>query len=354
MSAHEEGDEVAQSSGGVTPDGDRIRLAHGAGGRAMRALIESVFLQGVGDPEARALGDGAALPFGDRWLVLTTDAHVVSPLFFPGGDIGRLSVCGVVNDLSMMGAVEVVALTSSVIVEEGFSIETLRRVQASMQAACREAETRVVTGDTKVMRRGELDGLVLSTSGVGLATRVVRDSGLEPGDALILTGTIGDHGLAVLSARHGLGLEGDLRSDVAPLNGLVRAALGAGGEAVHAMKDPTRGGVTSALVEMAEKARVAVVLDEAALPMSAAGRAAAELLGIDPLIVANEGKALIGVRPDALERVLAAIREHPLGRHAACIGRVVDRHPTGSVSLDTGFGSRRLIERDADPLPRIC
>lgn len=333
--------------------GDRVRLAHGAGGRAMRALIESIFLAGVSDAEARAMGDGAALPFGDRWLVLSTDAHVVSPAFFPGGDIGRLAICGVVNDLAMMGACDVIALTSSVIVEEGFLLTDLRRIHASMQAACREASTRVVTGDTKVMQKGELDGIVLSTSGLGVTDRVVRDSGLELGDAIIVTGTLGDHGLAVLAARHDLGLEGELRSDVAPLNGLVRAALAAGGAAVHAMKDPTRGGVTSALTEMAEKAGVCIQLDEAALPLSAAGRAAAELLGIDPLIVANEGKALLGVEPRALDLVLSALRAHPLGRESACIGQVT-RGPSGHVLLDTGFGTRRLIERDDTPLPRIC
>jgi hydrogenase expression/formation protein HypE len=332
---------------------DVVRLAHGAGGRAMRSLIESVVLDGVGDPEALAMGDGAAIPLGDRWLVLTADAHVVAPAFFPGGDIGRLAVSGVVNDLAVMGACDVLALTSCVVVEEGFPVESLRRIHASMQAACREANTRVVTGDTKVMRKGEVDGVVLSTSGVGLADRVVRDSGLRAGDVVVVTGTLGDHGLAVLSARHGLGLEGDLRSDVAPLNGLLRDALTAAGDALHAMKDPTRGGVTGALTEMAEKAGVSVVLDEAALPLSDAGRAAAELLGVDPLAVANEGKALLGVAPDALDRVLAALRAHPLGKRAACIGRVTEG-PRGVVLLDTGFGTRRLVERDGDPLPRIC
>lgn len=336
------------------PDGgERVRLAHGAGGRAMRGLIESVFLRNVSDPEALALGDGAALRVGDRFLVLTADAHVVMPVFFPGGDIGRLSVCGVVNDLAMMGACDVAALTSSVIVEEGFPIESLRRVHASIQAACREAGTRVVTGDTKVMQKGEIDGLVLSTSGFGWADRVVRDSGLRPGDAIVVTGTLGDHGLAVLSARHRLGLEGELRSDVAPLNGLIRAALAAGGDAVHAMKDPTRGGVTSALTEMAEKARVSIVLEESALPLSDAARAAAELLGIDPLMVANEGKALLGVAPNALDAVLGALRSHPLGARAACIGRARDA-AQGELLLDTGFGTRRLIERDDAPMPRIC
>jgi hydrogenase expression/formation protein HypE len=319
----------------------------------MRALVRSVFLDRVTDAETLALGDGAALPFGERWLVLTTDAHVVAPLFFPGGDIGRLAVCGVVNDLAMMGACDVLALTSSVIVEEGFEIEQLARVQASMRVACEQAGTRIVTGDTKVMHKGEIDGLVLSTSGIGVTDRVVRDAGLQPGDAIVVTGTLGDHGLAVLSARHGLGLEGELRSDVAPLNGLVRGALRAGGDAIHAMKDPTRGGVISALSEMAEKARVGILLEEALLPLSAPARAAAELLGIDPLVVANEGKALLGVHPSALERVLAALRADPLGAQAACIGRVTDG-PAGTLLLDTGFGTRRLIERDDAPLPRIC
>ena len=336
-------------------DDELVQLKHGAGGRAMRALIESVFLD-AGDGESAellAMDDGAAIPFGDRWLVVTTDAHVVQPIFFPGGDIGRLSVSGVVNDLAMMGACDVLALTASVIVEEGFSVELLRRVQASVREACREADAKILTGDTKVMGRGEVDGLILSTSGLGVTDRVVRDSGLRAGDAVVITGTIADHGLAVLSARHKLGLEGALRSDVAPLNGLVRMALKAGGAGVHAMKDPTRGGVTSALSEMAEKARVGVVLDEAALPMSDAARAAAELLGIDPLGVANEGKALLGVAPEALDAVLAALRAHPLGARAACIGRVTAEHE-GTLLLDTGFGRRRLFERDGEPMPRIC
>jgi hydrogenase expression/formation protein HypE len=336
-------------------DDEFVQLKHGAGGRAMRALIESVFL-GERDgaaAELLAMDDGAAIPFGGRWLVVTADAHVVQPIFFPGGDIGRLSVSGVVNDLAMMGACDVLALTASVIVEEGFSVELLRRVQASVREACREADARILTGDTKVMGRAEVDGLILSTSGLGVTDRVVRDSGLRAGDAVVITGTIADHGLAVLCARHKLGLEGALRSDVAPLNGLVRRALEAGGEGVHAMKDPTRGGVTSALSEMAEKARVGVVLDEARLPMSDAARAAAELLGIDPLGVANEGKAILGVAPEALDAVLAALRSHPLGARAACIGRVTAEHE-GAVLLDTGFGRRRLFERDGDPMPRIC
>lgn len=336
---------------------ERVTLAHGAGGPAMRALVRSVFLDGVTDPEALALGDGAVIPFGGRNLVLTTDAHVVSPAFFPGGDIGRLAISGVVNDLAMMGACDVLGITSSVIVEEGFAVDDLARVRTSMADACREAGAAIVTGDTKVMRRGELDGLALSTSGLGVADVVVRDSGARPGDVVVVTGTVGDHGLAVLAARGRLGLAGDLASDVAPLNGLVRAALAAGGAGVHAMKDPTRGGVVSALSEMAEKAGVLVSLDEARIPMSAPARAAAELLGIDALAVANEGKALLVLDPAVADAVLSAVRAHPLGARAAAIGRVhapAEASDRGAVILDTGFGERRLLERDGEPLPRIC
>ncbi len=337
-----------------TPFADQfIAAKHGAGGPAMRALIGSVFLADVEDSEVLAMDDGAAIPFGDQWLVVTTDAHVVHPVFFPGGDIGRLSVCGVVNDLAMMGACDVLALTSSVILEEGFSIELLRRIHASTQQACREAGAKILAGDTKVMGRGEVDQIVLSTAGIGVTRRVIRGGGLQPGDAVVITGTLGDHGLAVLSARHSLGLQGDLRSDVAPLNGLIRQVLLAGGAGIHALKDPTRGGVTAALSEMAERAGVAIVLQQQALPMSDAGRAASELLGIDPLSVANEGKALIGVHPDQLQAVLQALHSHPLGRAAAHIGQVhASERP--ALLIDTGFGQRRLFEKDAEPLPRIC
>jgi hydrogenase expression/formation protein HypE len=322
----------------------------------MRALIEDVFLalaspvDGIG---LSAMDDGAALRVGDRWLVLTTDSHVVHPIFFPGGDIGRLSVCGTVNDLAMMGATEPMGLTCAVIIEEGFPRADLERIRDSMLAASREAGAPIVTGDTKVMGRGELDGIVLNTAGVALADRVVTDAGLEPGDLLIVTGTIGDHGLAVMTRRHDLRLEGDLRSDVAPLNGLVRQALRAGGEDVVAMKDPTRGGLASVLHEMAGKGGVGILVEEQAVPMSPEVRAAGEVLGIDPFLVANEGKAVIGVRPRAGDRVLAALQSHPLGRRSAVVGRAIaDRK--GSVILETGFGRRLLAEIEGEPLPRIC
>ena len=337
---------------------DRIELRHGAGGRAMRVLIESVFVAGAdGARDGRrglaAMDDGAAIPLGDRWLVITTDSHVVQPIFFPGGDIGRLAIAGTVNDLAMMGAPDVLALTCAVVVEEGFPRADLERIQASMRAACAEAGATVVAGDTKVMGRGELDGIVLNTSGVAITDRVVPDCGLAPGDILIVTGTMGDHGLAIMAARHGLALEGALCSDVAPLNDLVRRVLAVANGGVVAMKDPTRGGLASALHEMAAKSGVGIVLDEPEVPLTPEVRAAGELLGIDPLHVANEGKAVLGVRPAAAADVLAVLRAHPLGRRAAIVGRAVAERP-GSIILDTGFGRRLLVEPDGELMPRIC
>ncbi len=299
------------------------------------------------------MDDGAAIRVGNRWLILTTDSHVVHPLFFPGGDIGRLAVSGTVNDLAVMGATEVTALTCAVIIEEGFPRTDLERIYASIRLACEEAGATIVTGDTKVMGRGEIDGLVLNTAGVGFCDRPVSDAGLSAGDAMIVSGTVGDHGMAILAVRHGLALEGALRSDVAPINGMVRAALAAGGSSVTAMKDPTRGGTSSALHEMAQKSRVGIVIDEASVPVRADVRGAADLLGLDPLLMACEGKALIGVRPERADAVLSALRAHPLGRDAACIGRCIGQHP-GSVILDTGLGRRILAEPEGEPLPRIC
>jgi hydrogenase expression/formation protein HypE len=336
----------------------RVLMKHGAGGRAMRRLIEEVLTAGLRDDLSfwdvglRAMDDGAAIRVGDRWLVITTDSHVVHPIVFPGGDIGRLAVSGTVNDLAMMGATDVLGQTCAVVLEEGFPRAELVRIQASLRATALEARAPIVTGDTKVMGRREIDGIVLNTTGVALTDHIVTDAGLRPGDVLIVNGTIGDHGFAVMAARHGLALEGDLASDVAPLNGLIRDVLAAGGRDVAAMKDPTRGGLASAVHEMAAKGGVTIVLDEPAIPVSDQARAAGELLGIDPLHVANEGKAVIGVRPGAAAAVLEALRAHPLGQRAAVIGRVFEGRP--SVVLDTGVGRRLLIEAEGEPLPRIC
>jgi hydrogenase expression/formation protein HypE len=334
----------------------RITLKQGGGGRAMRTLIEKLFVRdfasmpfdGVG---VGAMDDGAAIRVGDQWLVITTDSHVIHPIFFPGGDIGRLSISGTVNDLAMMGATKVAGLTCAVILEEGFPIESLETIQRSMMEACRESGAPVVTGDTKVMGRGEIDGIVINTSGIGLTSTLVRDNGLSPGDRIIVTGTIAEHGLAVMAARHGIEFEGDLLSDVGPLNSLIASALAVGG--ITAMKDPTRGGVSSALHEMAAKSGVSIVLREREIPMTSAVRSVGELLGIDPLNVANEGKALIGVSADRAEEVLERLRAHPLGSRAAIIGTCVEGRP-GSIILDTGLGKSLLAEPDGEPLPRIC
>jgi len=338
---------------------ERITMKYGAGGRAMRSLIQEIFHDGLvtddapGEITLAAMDDGAALRLGNRWLVMTTDSHVVHPLFFPGGDIGRLAISGTVNDLAMMGATDVLALTCAVIIEEGFSRADLSRIQRSMRLACEEAGARIVTGDTKVMGKGEIDGIVINTTGIALTDRVVPDSALSEGDRLIVTGTIGDHGMAVMAKRLGLAIEGTLESDVNPINALVRVALDAVPGAIVAMKDPTRGGVASALHEMAEKSRVGIIVDELALPVTDAVRATCELLGIDPLHVANEGKAVLGVRPEAVNAVLAALHHHPLGTNAAVIGECTIERP-GSIILDTGFGRRLVAEPEGEPLPRIC
>lgn len=336
---------------------DHIGLEYGAGGGAMRALIEQVFSAGLGDVPGgvglAAMDDGAAIPLGSGWLVISTDSHVVHPIEFPGGDIGRLAVSGTVNDLAMMGATTPLALTCAVVIEDGFPRATLERLWSSIRRACEDAGTTIVTGDTKVMGHGELDGIVINTTGVGLTDTLVTDAALRPGDLILVSGTIGDHGLAIMATRGELSLDTALVSDVAPINRLVQRAIEAGGGGVIALKDPTRGGLSSALHEMADKSRVGIVVDEPTVPMRDEVRAVGELLGIDPLLAANEGKAVIGVRAAAAAAVLDALRAHPLGRDAAVIGRCVEERP-GQVVLDTGFGRRLLIEPEGELLPRIC
>ena len=335
-----------------------VAMKHGAGGRAMRRLIGELLARDfVDDPVdgwgLAAMDDGAALRIGDQWLVVTTDSHVVHPIFFPGGDIGRLAIAGTVNDLAMMGATEPLGLTCAVVIEEGFPRERLERLHDSMVATCREAGVTIVTGDTKVMGRGEVDGVVLNTTGVALTRTLVRDCGLRDGDRIILTGAIGEHGIALMAHRHALDLGEDLCSDVAPLNAMIRDALAAAPDAVTAMKDPTRGGLAGALCEMAQKSNVEVLLHEPIIPVGVAVRAASEMLGLDLLHVANEGKAVLGVRPEAADRVLAALRRHAAGRDAAIVGEC-RAYDGGRVVLDTGLGRRLVAESEGEPLPRIC
>ena len=335
---------------------EHVSLLHGAGGEMMNALIVDVLMKiknkNVGGIGLESLDDGAAIPLAQGgYLVLTTDTHVVKPIFFPGGDIGRLSISGTVNDLAMMGAAPL-ALTSAIVMEDGFAISDLRRIVASMDEATQEVDAAIVTGDTKVVEKGALDKILINTAGIGFVEKPVRDCGLKPGNKLIITGTIGDHGIAVLAKREDFHFRTELRSDVAPIWHTVKAALDVDASAITAMKDPTRGGVASALNDMARKSGVEVVIEEDLLPINQSIQAAAEMLGIDVLEVANEGKAIIGVEPDSVEAVLSAVKKTKYGRDAAIIGEV----RTGKrVLMTTRIGGTRFVDAPlGDPVPRVC
>lgn len=328
---------------------DIITLDYGSGGKKTAALIDEIIVPELGNAALNSLGDGAVLEGG---LAFSTDSFVVSPLFFPGGDIGKLSVCGTVNDLAMCGA-EPKYLSLALIIEEGLPAEDLRRVVASIKSAAEAAGVQVVTGDTKVVERGRGDGLYINTAGIGL----VKYPGLgpdkmRPGDAVLLSGTAGDHGAAVMLARDGL-MEGEIRSDCAALNGLAFALLGSGAQ-VRVLRDPTRGGVATTLCEFAESAKLGMELDEAAIPVRRDVSAACALLGLDPLYCANEGKMLAVVAPEDAQAALAALRSRPEGENAAIIGRVTVERP-GRVALRTAAGGARLLQKLAGAqLPRIC
>lgn len=330
----------------------KVQMMHGAGGEVMGELLKvlsCVTHNNAGGIGLESLDDGAVIPIGGTNIVFTTDSHVVHPIFFPGGDIGRIAVSGTINDLAMMGG-RPIALSCGLILEEGFDVGDLERIMQSMNTALGEAGASLVTGDTKVVEKGALDGIAINTAGIGVAETVVRDNGLMPGDRIIVSGTLGDHGLAILTHREGFDLGDQIRSDVAPVWSLVKDAMAAG--TVHAMKDPTRGGFAAAINEMARKAGVGVRLEEAAVPIRASVRSAGSLLGIDPLEVANEGKVVMGVPEEDAEAVLAAIRRHPLGKDAAIVGRVVEG---ASVIMETSIGGERFIEPPmGDPVPRVC
>jgi len=333
---------------------ERILMAHGEGGELTRDLIQSVFVAALDNDELRALGDAAIVPApGDR-LALTTDSFVVKPAVFPGGDIGKLAVCGTVNDLAVAGAVPRY-LTTGFVLEEGLELALLREVVRSMAETARQAGVTVVAGDTKVVERGAADGLYINTAGLGHvpAGRSLGPERLCPGDLLLVNGTLGDHGMAVMMAREGLPFDTPIASDCAPLNDLVETMLVAGGAYVRCLRDATRGGLATVLNEWAGD-RVGLALNETALPIAPAVAAACEFLGLDPLYVANEGKLVAAVAPDAAPAVLAAMRAHPLGGEAAVVGQVTASHP-GLVTLRTPYGSERVLPMLAGgQLPRIC
>jgi hydrogenase expression/formation protein HypE len=336
---------------------EKITLSHGSGGKATHNLIEGVFAPAFSNPLLDPMDDAAIFRIdgtGHR-LAFTTDTYVVSPLFFAGGDIGKLAVHGTINDLAMAGA-EPLYLSAGFILEEGFPITDLRRIVASMATAAIEAGIAIVTGDTKVVQRGKADGLFINTAGVGIirATWPLGQTQLQPGDKVLLSGPVGDHGIAIMLAREGLDIETDVESDTAPLHSLVAALLAAAGDGVHCLKDPTRGGVATALNEMALSSEVSIGLDENAVPIRSGVRGACEILGLDPLTIANEGKLLAIVAPEKAELALAALRAHPLGHQAVIIG-TVQAEPPGMVFLHTDIGGMRVLDMlVGDPLPRIC
>jgi len=334
---------------------DRVLLGHGSGGRLSAELLRRVFLPAFGNDVLNALEDQATLPLGDgQRLAFTTDSYVVRPLFFPGGDIGRLAVNGTVNDLAVGGATPL-WLSAAFILEEGLPLSDLQRVVDSMRAACVEAGVTLVTGDTKVVNRGACDGMFITTAGVGRipdgVTLSIRNA--RPGDRILVSGTLGDHGIAVMSVREGLDFETILESDTAPLADLTRAMLAAC-PTIRCMRDPTRGGLASALNELAAASQVGVELIEAAIPLRLEVRTACEMLGLDPLYVACEGRLIAVVPPEDADRLLTAMRNHSQGRGAAIIGEVVTKH-AGMVTLRTPIGGERVVPLlTGDQLPRIC
>lgn len=333
----------------------RIDMGHGAGGRASAQLVDELFMPAFDNAWLRQRNDQAAftVPPGAR-MVMSTDAHVVSPLFFPGGDIGSLAVNGTINDVAMAGATPLY-LAASFIIEEGFALAELKRIVDSMAAASREAGVPIVTGDTKVVEQGKGDGVFITTTGVGIVPAGIHIDGAaaRPGDAIVLSGSIGDHGVAILSKRESLEFDSEIRSDSAALHRLVAAML-AEVPTVRVLRDPTRGGLATTLNEIAAQSGVGMTLDEAAIPVLPDVEAACELLGLDPLYIANEGKLVAICPAEDVERLLAAMRADPLGARAQCIGTVTD-DPNGFVQMKTKFGGTRMVDwLSGEQLPRIC
>ena len=332
---------------------DKVLLAHGSGGKLAHEIVRNSFVSALDNPILNPLDDSAIISAEGR-LAFTTDSYVVQPIFFPGGDIGRLAICGTVNDLSMVGA-KPLYLSLSFIIEEGLLIKDLERVVASIKETAEESGVKIVTGDTKVVNRGSADRLFINTAGVGIIPPKVDISGhnAQPGDAVIINGTIGDHGIAVLSQREGLGFATKLESDCSPLNGLVAEMLEAS-NAMRCLRDPTRGGLASTLNELAEQSRVSIRIEEDRIPVREEVAGACEMLGLDPLHVANEGKLVAVVEAKDAEAVVARMKKNKYGRDAAIIGEVREEHP-GRVVMKTRLGTSRIVDMlVGEPLPRIC
>jgi hydrogenase expression/formation protein HypE len=334
---------------------DLILLGHGSGGRLSHQLLDELIIPALSGTAPAAQNDAALLDQVTGQLAYTTDSFVVDPIFFPGGTIGSLAVHGTVNDLAMMGA-RPLYLSVGLIIEEGFSKSDLGVILADMRLAADKAAVRIVTGDTKVVPRGKADKIFITTSGIGVIEHNLQIHGANarPGDRVILSGTAGDHGVAVMAGREGLNVGSDIRSDSAALNGLVAEIIACTGDRLHVLRDPTRGGIATTVKEIALQSGVAITLREEALPVNPAVRGVCSILGLDPLFVANEGKLLAFVAPDAAEEVLACMRRHPLGECAAIIGQV-EAAPAGRVSMETTVGGMRAVEMLAgEQLPRIC
>jgi len=335
-------------------DTEQILLGHGSGGKLTAQLIERILLPAFRNPFLEALDDQAIVSINGSRIAFTTDSYVITPIFFPGGDIGELAVNGTINDLAVGGA-RPLFLSLAFILEEGFPLADLRRVVESARAAAERAGVSIVTGDTKVVNRGKGDKVFINTSGIGLVPPGVELSSrnVRAGDAILLSGTVGDHGVAILSKREGLEFEGEIESDTAPLHELTAAVIAAA-PGTHAMRDPTRGGLAATLVEIASRGELGVAVDENAIPIQETVRGACEILGLDPLMVANEGKLVAYVPAEQADAALAAMRAHPLGADAAKIGRVTDDHP-GIVVLRTPIGGQRILDLPfGEALPRIC
>jgi hydrogenase expression/formation protein HypE len=334
---------------------DTIQLSHGSGGKMMNDLIGKLFLWAFDNPYLNKLDDQAVVEINGVRLAVSTDSFVVDPIFFPGGDIGELAVNGTVNDVCMSGA-RPLFLSAGFVLEEGFSLEDLRKIVESMRAAAAHAGVIIITGDTKVVNKGKGDKVFINTTGIGVVEHdfVLSSRNLRPGDILLLSGSIGDHGMAILSRREGLSFDSPIESDTAPLNGLVQEILKAGGESVHAMRDPTRGGLAATLNEFAASSQIGIRIREDRIPVKSAVAGACEILGLDPLYVANEGKLVAAVAREKAEVVLKAMRAHPLGREAVIIGDVVADCP-GLVSMQTRIGAWRVVDMlVGEQLPRIC